>query len=56
MAVIATALNEVSHHGSQICTLRDLYRITNGRRLSTERMDTVPGAVEKAERLHQAEK
>jgi DinB superfamily len=36
-AVIAATLNEVSHHGSQICTLRDLYRITKGRVLSTER-------------------
>jgi hypothetical protein len=27
----------VSHHGTQICMLRDLYRITNGRVLSTER-------------------
>jgi hypothetical protein len=36
-AAIAGTLNEVSHHGSQICTLRDLYRITSGRVLSTER-------------------
>jgi hypothetical protein len=36
-AVIAATLNEVSHHGTQICMLRDLYRITNGRVLSTER-------------------
>lgn len=35
-AVIATTLNEVSHHGSQICTLRDLYRISNGRALWTK--------------------
>jgi hypothetical protein len=31
--VIAAILNEISHHGSQICTLRDLYRITKGQRL-----------------------
>ncbi len=36
-AVIAATLNEISHHGSQICTLRDLYRVTKGRVLSTER-------------------
>ncbi len=36
-AVIAGTLNEVSHHGAQICTLRDLYRITKGRPLWTER-------------------
>jgi DinB superfamily len=36
-AVIAGTLNEVSHHGAQICTLRDLYRIAKGRPLSMER-------------------
>jgi hypothetical protein len=36
-AIIAATLNEVSHHGTQICMLRDLYRVTNGRMLSTER-------------------
>ena len=36
-AVIAGALSEVSHHGSQICTLRDLYRARNDRMLTTER-------------------
>ena len=25
--VIASILNEVSHHGTQICVLRDLYRL-----------------------------
>ena len=25
-AIVAAALNEVSHHGTQICVLRDLYR------------------------------
>jgi hypothetical protein len=35
--VIAATLNDVSHHGTQICLLRDLYRITKGRVLSTER-------------------
>jgi hypothetical protein len=34
-AVIAGTLNEISHHGTQICTLRDLYRMTNGRVLFT---------------------
>jgi hypothetical protein len=29
-AVIAAALNEISHHGTQICVLRDLYRATGG--------------------------
>jgi hypothetical protein len=28
--VIALTLNEISHHGTQICTLRDLYRLTGG--------------------------
>jgi hypothetical protein len=36
-AVIAATLNEISHHGTQICMLRDLYRITKGRMLSTDR-------------------
>ena len=36
-AVIAATLNEVSHHGTQICMLRDLYRVMDGRALSTER-------------------
>lgn len=36
-AFIAGTLNEVSHHGTQICMLRDLYRFTNGHALSTER-------------------
>jgi hypothetical protein len=31
-AIVAGALNEISHHGSQICMLRDLYRAANGRR------------------------
>jgi len=28
--VITSTLNEISHHGTQICVLRDLYRLTNG--------------------------
>jgi hypothetical protein len=28
--VIAATLNEISHHGTQMCVLRDLYRLTNG--------------------------
>jgi hypothetical protein len=31
--VIASILNEISHHGSQICTLRDLYGTFGGRAL-----------------------
>jgi hypothetical protein len=33
-AIVAGALNEISHHGTQICVMRDLYRATNGRPLS----------------------
>ena len=29
--LIAATLNEVSHHGTQICQLRDLYRAIDGR-------------------------
>jgi hypothetical protein len=28
--VVASALNEISHHATQICMLRDLYRLTGG--------------------------
>jgi DinB superfamily len=35
-AIIASTLNEISHHGTQICVLRDLYRVTNGRVLTPE--------------------
>jgi len=35
-AIIASTLNEISHHGTQICMLRDLYRTTNGRMLWLE--------------------
>lgn len=28
--VVASTLNEISHHGTQICMLRDLYRLTDG--------------------------
>jgi DinB superfamily len=31
--LIAVTLNEISHHGAQICQLRDLYRATDGRTL-----------------------
>jgi hypothetical protein len=34
--VVAGALNEISHHGAQICMLRDFYRATNGRVSSPE--------------------
>jgi hypothetical protein len=34
-AIIASSLHEVSHHGTQICTLRDLYRATSGRQLAS---------------------
>jgi hypothetical protein len=33
--ITASILNEVSHHGSQICTLRDLYVVGQGRTLLT---------------------
>jgi len=33
-AVIAAALHEISHHGTQICVLRDLYLATGGAPLS----------------------
>jgi hypothetical protein len=35
-AIIAATLNEISHHGTQICMLRDLYRATGGRMFSGE--------------------
>jgi hypothetical protein len=28
--LVAAQLNEISHHGAQICLLRDLYRATDG--------------------------
>lgn len=31
--IIASKLNEISHHGTQICMLRDLYRAVDGRSL-----------------------
>jgi DinB superfamily len=31
--IVAATLNEISHHGTQICMLRDLYRATSGRTL-----------------------
>lgn len=36
-AIIASTLNEISHHGTQICMLRDLYRAASGRMLSPDR-------------------
>lgn len=33
-AIVAGTLNEISHHGTQVCMLRDLYRATNARVLS----------------------
>jgi hypothetical protein len=35
--IVAATLNEVSHHGTQICMLRDLYRATGGRRFAAKR-------------------
>ena len=29
--ILVSILNEVSHHGTQVCTLRDLYRAVGGR-------------------------
>ena len=31
--IIASILNEISHHGTQVCMLRDLYRAVDGRSL-----------------------
>jgi hypothetical protein len=36
-AIVAANLNEISHHGTQICMLRDLYRATGGRAWAAER-------------------
>jgi hypothetical protein len=35
--IVAATLNEVSHHGTQICMLRDLYRATGDRPFAAER-------------------
>jgi hypothetical protein len=32
--VVALLLNEISHHGAQVCVLRDLYRARDGRSLA----------------------
>jgi hypothetical protein len=32
--IVASLLNEVSHHGTQVCVLRDLYRARGGRSLT----------------------
>jgi DinB superfamily len=37
--IIASVLNEVSHHGTQICALRDLYRLVDGRPLRLDAAD-----------------
>ena len=29
--IVASILHEISHHGTQVCTLRDLYQATGGR-------------------------
>jgi hypothetical protein len=29
--IITSILNEISHHGTQVCMLRDLYRAVDGR-------------------------
>jgi hypothetical protein len=31
--ILASILNEISHHGTQVCVLRDLYRAVDGRSL-----------------------
>jgi hypothetical protein len=42
-AVIAAAnLNEISHHGTQICMLRDLYRATGGRPFAAQGLPERP--------------
>lgn len=33
--IIASTLNEISHHGTQVCTLRDLYIVGGGRQFVT---------------------
>jgi len=37
--IIASMLNEISHHGTQICMLRDLYRLADGQPLTALRED-----------------
>jgi hypothetical protein len=32
--ILASILNEISHHGTQVCTLRDLYRAVDGRSMT----------------------
>jgi len=34
--IIASMLNEISHHGTQVCVLRDLYRTVGGGSLASE--------------------
>jgi hypothetical protein len=34
--IIASTLNEVSHHGTQVCMLRDLYRFAGGAALRAD--------------------
>jgi hypothetical protein len=31
--ILASILNEISHHGTQVCMLREFYRATGGRSL-----------------------
>lgn len=35
--IVASMLNEISHHGTQVCVLRDLYRSAEGRSLASAR-------------------
>jgi hypothetical protein len=35
--VVASMLNEIGHHGTQICVLRDLYQAAGGKPLTSER-------------------
>ncbi len=37
--IVASMLNEISHHGTQICMLRDLYRLGGGQPLTAPRED-----------------
>lgn len=34
--IVASVLNEIGHHGAQVCVIRDLYQMADGRRLTPE--------------------
>jgi hypothetical protein len=41
-AIVSATLNEVSHHGTQICMLHDLYRAPGGRSFAAGRSQAEP--------------